>query len=253
MDSLSSYIDRLKRSFNIFTVDELREFLLNQHAEEESGPWVSEPDGTWRQEQLDVRVVNRAGGEIKAGDLVTLDSDGTVRAADLASTVALLYEGSFIHASVAYQGSIVSPQARERLNQYVERHQERQRIQRQHSYQYNREKQEKRIAEEKAWKLLEKYMMPEQYFAFMEGTTVELINKAETHRLLINKKGDFTILTGTQAGTGVTESEGRIHSYTYPLGDEISAFLDWFRHKTDELIVNWNCGTYGIVKEGERR
>ena len=96
-------------------------------------------------------------------------------------------------------------------------------------------------------------MTPEQYFAFMEGTTVELINKAETHRILINKKGDFNILQGIKAGAGVSESEGRIHSYEYPLGDQISAFLDWFRYRTSELIVNWNCGTYGIVKEGERR
>lgn len=108
-------------------------------------------------------------------------------------------------------------------------------------------------AEAKAWKLIEKYMSAEQYFAFMEGTTVELVNKAETHRLLINRNGDFTILQGIKAGAGITESEGKIHSYKYPLGDEISAFLDWFRHRTGELIANWNCGNYGIVKEGERR
>ena len=55
---------------------------------------------------------------------------------------------------------------------------------------------------EKAWKLLEDYMEPDQYFAFMEKTTIELENKATTFRLLINKDGKFTILEG-ERGAGI--------------------------------------------------
>jgi len=40
--------------------------------------------------------------------------------------------------------------------------------------------------------------------------------------------------------------------YDYPLGDEIAAFLDWFKHRTEELIAQWNCGTYGIKEDGLR-
>jgi len=105
---------------------------------------------------------------------------------------------------------------------------------------------------EKAWKLLEEYMNSTQYFAFKEGNKIELQNKAEDFRLLIDKKGDFVILEG-KTGEGVVATSGRIKSYDYPLGDEIAAFLDWFKFKTKELISQWNCGTYGIVKEGERR
>jgi len=106
--------------------------------------------------------------------------------------------------------------------------------------------------QEKAWELLKKYMTPEQHFAFMEGTNIELENKAGSFRLLINKRGDFTILQGS-VGAGIVASTGRIHSYDYPLGDEIAAFLDWFKHRTEELIAQWNCGTYGIKEDGLRR
>jgi len=105
---------------------------------------------------------------------------------------------------------------------------------------------------EKAWKLLEEYMTPTQHFAFMEGSKIELENKTEDFRLLINKNGDFSILEGKR-GEGIMATSGRIKSYDYPLGDEIATFLDWFKFKTKELISQWNCGTYGIVKEGKRR
>lgn len=105
--------------------------------------------------------------------------------------------------------------------------------------------------DQRAWDLLKKYMTPEQYFAFMEGTSIEKQNKAETYRVLINRSGDFTILSGIK-GEGIVQASGTIRSYTHPLGDEIAAFLDWFNHKTEELIANWNCGTYGIVKEEGR-
>jgi len=105
---------------------------------------------------------------------------------------------------------------------------------------------------EKAWKLLEEYVSPSQYFAFMEGSNVEIENNDRTFRLLIDKKGVFTVLEGKR-GEGIVATSGRIKSYDYPLGDEIATFLDWFKFKTKELISQWNCGTYGIVKEGERR
>jgi len=93
-------------------------------------------------------------------------------------------------------------------------------------------------------------MTSEQHFAFMEGSTIELENQAQDHRLLISKSGDFTILQGPR-GAAITQASGTIRSYKYPLGDEIAAFLDWFNHKTLELIANWHCGTFGIKKEGE--
>jgi len=105
---------------------------------------------------------------------------------------------------------------------------------------------------ETAWKLLEEYMAPTQYFAFMEGSKIELENKTGAFRLIIDKKGDFNILEGKR-GMGIMATSGRVRSYDYPLGDEIATFMDWFRFKTEELISQWNCGTYGIVKEGQRR
>lgn len=105
---------------------------------------------------------------------------------------------------------------------------------------------------EKAWKLLEEYMAPAQYFAFVEGSKIELENKTGEFRLIIDKKGSFSILEGKR-GEGIMATSGRIRSYDYPLGDEIATFMDWFKFKTKELISQWNCGTYGIVKEGQRR
>lgn len=105
---------------------------------------------------------------------------------------------------------------------------------------------------ERAWNLVAEHMTTDQYFAFMEGSTVELENKDRVYRLLLEKTGDFVILQGIR-GEGIVATKGRIRSHDYPLGDEIVAFLEWFNHKTKELISQWNCGTYGIVKEGERR
>lgn len=105
---------------------------------------------------------------------------------------------------------------------------------------------------DKAWKLVEQHMNPDQYFAFMEGTDIELENRMQDFRLIINKIGNFTILQGAR-GSGIVAQAGRVRSYDYPLGDEISAFIDWFNHKTKELIAQWACGTYGIVKDDLRR
>ena len=106
--------------------------------------------------------------------------------------------------------------------------------------------------EAKAWKLVEGEMTPDQYFAFMEGATIEMENLAGDFRLIINKSGKFTILEGAR-GAGIVAQTGNVRSYKYPLGDEVSAFIDWFKHRTKELIAQWGCGTYGIVREGERR
>lgn len=101
---------------------------------------------------------------------------------------------------------------------------------------------------ERAWKLLEQFMNPSQYFAFMEGADIELENLAKDFRLIINKSGKFIILEGAR-GSGIVAQSGNVRSYKYPLGDEIAAFIDWFNHRTKELIAQWGCGTYGIVKE----
>jgi len=103
----------------------------------------------------------------------------------------------------------------------------------------------------RAWKLLESVMKPDQYFAFMEGANIELENRAGDFRLIINKAGKFIILEGAR-GSGIVAQEGRIKSQKYPLGDEISAFIDWFNHRTKELIAQWGCGVYGIVREEGR-
>ena len=161
------------------------------------------------------------------------------------ANLAMMGSFAYAHASMAY-GNMD-------YNNYHPRDRLGQRMDAALQNRYQHEDPAKKEANEKAWKLLDKYMTPDQYFAFMEGTTVELINKKETHRLLINRKGDFTILQGIKAGAGITEASGRIHSYEYPLGDQISAFLDWFRHRTGELVANWNCGTFGIVQKGKRR
>jgi hypothetical protein len=101
-------------------------------------------------------------------------------------------------------------------------------------------------------KLLEKFMNAEQYKAFMEGSDIELQNKAEDHRLLISRSGVFKLLKGSR-GAGIVMTSGSVRSYKYPLGDEIAVFLDWFRHRTVELIERWRCGTYGIVEDGKLR
>lgn len=97
----------------------------------------------------------------------------------------------------------------------------------------------------KAWQLLEQYMSTTKWAAFMGGRTVEIENSAKTHRLLINKGGHFTVLEGG-VGEGINVLSGRITEDKYPLGDEISAFIDWFQVKTAELIASWGCGSFAI-------
>lgn len=105
---------------------------------------------------------------------------------------------------------------------------------------------------DKAMKLLEKFMSPDQYEAFLRGDRIELENKAGDHRIMISRTGDFSILRGPR-GAGIVMTSGRCRSYKYPLGDEIAAFLDWFNHRTEELIDRWKCGTFGIIEEGKER
>lgn len=105
---------------------------------------------------------------------------------------------------------------------------------------------------DKAMELLKKFMSPDQYEAFQLGVNIELENKAGDHRIMINRSGDFTILQGPR-GAGIVMTSGRCRSYKYPLGDEIAAFLDWFNHRTEELIDRWKCGTFGIIEEGKGR
>lgn len=277
MDSLG---DRLRALYEqgLYSLEELRAMITGEPHEQ----WTSTPDGryvdvaaalregkslSYDQHGNFIGAVAPAAEDLEAGDLVEIDSVGAVCRANVVGValeaareglvrVAMGFDpaqpnwasASFTQASY---GGYMGSQAYMGNMDYNYPGTQRERLAAARSnYQYSKFDKE---AIEKAWKLLEKYMTPDQYFAFMEGTTVELINKAETHRLLLNKKGDFTILQGIKAGSGITESSGRIHSYDYPLGDEISSFLDWFRHRTGELIANWNCGTYGIVKEGEKR
>lgn len=143
-----------------------------------------------------------------------------------------VYGNMALHASVAYTGQDWGRPIRAR--------QERR-------YQYN--DQFPKEVEDKAMALLEKLMNPDQYKAFLLGTNIELENKAEDHRIMINRSGDFTILQGPR-GAGIVMTSGRCRSYKYPLGDEITAFLDWFNHRTEELIDRWKCGTFGIIEEG---
>ncbi|MEE8355104.1 MAG: hypothetical protein V3S09_04680 [Candidatus Bathyarchaeia archaeon] len=102
--------------------------------------------------------------------------------------------------------------------------------------------------EAKAMELLRKFMSPEQYEAFVDRADIELENKAATHRVIINQNGSFKLLKGGH-GAGIVMTSGNVRSYRYPLGDEIAAFLDWFRYRTDDLIAGWNCGNFGIVRD----
>ena len=104
--------------------------------------------------------------------------------------------------------------------------------------------------EAKAMELLRKFMNPEQYAAFVGGSNIELENKKKDHRLIINRTGTFKLLKGA-LGAGIEMTSGSVRSYKYPLGDEIAAFLDWFRYKTPELIENWRCGNFGIIEKKE--
>ena len=105
-------------------------------------------------------------------------------------------------------------------------------------------------AKETAWLLLKDYMTKEQYKAFEEGQMIEVENSAKTHRLLLKRDGTFMALDG-QRGEGFIIKDGRIKERRYPIGDEIAAFLDWFKYKTEELVQKWKCGKFSIIKEGE--
>ena len=193
------------------------------------------------------REVMAAEG-FEAGDLVVMNEDGTVSRNEAPIGVALdgdrvalggfnasiardCYGSMAMHASILMApGEWGFPRARGRQFQYTEKF-----------------PQEVR---DRAWKLVEGEMSPAQYFAFMEGAEIELENLVGDFRLIINKSGKFTILEGAR-GAGIVASSGNVASYKYPLGDEVSAFIDWFKHRTKELIAQWGCGTYGIVREGE--
>lgn len=111
---------------------------------------------------------------------------------------------------------------------------------------------------EKSWRLLEEHMTPTQYFAFMKGDKVELESNDDGFRLLIDKRGSLIILEGKRGG-GIVASFGSVRGHhlvkkdNYSVGDEIAVFIDWFKFKPKELIGQWNCGIYGIVKEEQRR
>lgn len=109
-------------------------------------------------------------------------------------------------------------------------------------YQYTGSKFPKEV-QERAWNLMKEPMTGAQFAAFMENQSVELVNQSGSHRLLINKGGHFSVLDGI-AGEGFVAIAGRIREERYPLGDEIAAFIDWFRFKTSELISRWGCGTF---------
>ncbi len=174
-----------------------------------------------------IGVVVRAGSPLARGDLV--------RFGDHASA----YRYGSMHMSMAYHGSIAMPGVNfGRANRNPRQ------------YQYT-EKFPPDVRE-RAWKLLEQFMNPGQYFAFMEGADIELENLAKDFRLIINKSGKFIILEGAR-GSGIVAQSGNVRSYKYPLGDEIAAFIDWFNHRTKELIAQWGCGTYGIVNKEEGR
>lgn len=185
-------------------------------------------------------IIGIAGEDLEAGDAVTLEQSARARAAASVYRTRTFeqthgYPGSMAmqYGSMAYMpGDIARNYIGGRPYQYTER--------------FPKE------VTDKAWKLLEQYMTPEQYFAFIEKADIELENVAGDFRLIINRSGKFTILEGAR-GKGIVAQSGNVRSYKYPLGDEIAAFIDWFNHRTKELIAQWGCGTYGIVKEGEGR
>jgi hypothetical protein len=98
---------------------------------------------------------------------------------------------------------------------------------------------------ERAWKLLEENFTQPQWEAFQAGKTVELHNKAKTHRLLLNRGGSFMVMKG-DAGEGVTLESGAIREGSFPLGDEMKSFIEWFIERTDELLSRWGCSNYTI-------
>jgi len=191
--------------------------------------WYSEPDVA-----VQAGTIQRLTELLGAGAMTFGEARAVIGLPDSGIHASMAYYTSMAYISMPYQSD---PRVRG-INRYVN-----------NQYQYSKFSEK---VEQRAWELLKKYMTAGQHFAFMEGTTIEKQNKEGTYRILINRSGDFSILSGIK-GEGIVQAFGRIKSYKYPLGDEIAAFLDWFDYKTEELIANWNCGTYGIVKEGERR
>jgi hypothetical protein len=199
--------------------------------------------------------------DLEAGDPVVVDGDGNARrarpgenvigvhlgdgrirftggrpfAADTMemSVARPMYHMSMAIGSMAYQGSIIGrpiggfPRMAPRPARY----------------QYN-ERFPKEVLD-KAMALLARFMSAAQYEAFMGGSMIELQNKAEDHRVMLNRQGKFSILTGPR-GEGIMMTSGKIGSFAYPIGDEIAVFLDWFRFRTRELIERWNCGNFSI-------
>jgi hypothetical protein len=97
---------------------------------------------------------------------------------------------------------------------------------------------------EKAWGMVEEFMDYEQWQAFYYcDSTVELTNKAGTHRLLINKSGDFRMLKGA-IGAGIEVTSGRVYESKYPLGDELAALIALFRYDTPRFLRSWKCGNF---------
>ena len=211
---------------------------------EEPAVEIAEPMVTFQAEATE---------ELKSGDLVVVDGDGNARRAregEQVIGVALNNNGLVrftggrmnmswanrgsiaYHASVAYGSMIGGRGGFPRVNFPAPAR-----------YQYN-ERFPKEVID-KAMALLEKFMSADQYKAFMEGSMIELQNKAEDHRVMLNRKGKFSILTGPR-GEGIMMTSGNIGSFKYPIGDEIAVFLDWFRFRTRELIERWNCGTFSI-------
>ena len=198
--------------------------------------------------------------DLEAGDLVVMDGDGNARRAlegEQVIGVALgdgriqftgVAAGNFasgvvapIHMSMAYgYGSMAyTASIMTAPGQGFPRPQ----FPRPARYQYN-ERFPKEVID-KAMALLARFMSAGQYKAFMEGSMIELQNKAEDHRVMLNRQGKFSILTGPR-GEGIMMTSGNIGSFAYPIGDEIAVFLDWFRFRTRELIERWNCGTFSI-------
>lgn len=193
------------------------------------------------------RIIGIAGEDLEGGDIVTVNI-GTPRLEqrrELAFNHARTFEQTH-----GYSGSIAMPYLGSMYGSMAYMPGDFAQIRRGRQYQFTeRFPQEVR---DKAWKLLEQFMTPEQHFAFTEKADIELENVAGDFRLIINRSGKFTILEGAR-GKGIVAQSGNVRSYKYPLGDEIAAFIDWFNHRTKELIAQWGCGTYGIVKEGEGR
>jgi len=201
-------------------------------------------------------AITHGGAKLKAEDLIEITKEGRIRKAtpdDLNRVVAHGKTGMGLPYVSPEARRIYREQTRRRLEEEARRlEQEAQRCARFEEdariYHLSQRKDFSPVVDAKAWELLRKYMTERQHSAFTEGAIIELENEGGKYRLLIEKTGDFQILEGERGGA-ITSASGTIHSHDFPLGDEIAAFIDWFRFRTDELIANWNCGTYGIVKE----